>query len=128
MELDSYTCYLCLRRKVETGTLILEMQFCQSLLELNWDLCHHHKTNFPNLQTDQGKAMCAFFPIEVIILMTWSVWTTSNDWMFNNIDPQVQNCKRRFLSEFSLLLHRVRPDKISAMEVWMNPVQFVWFF
>jgi hypothetical protein len=122
MELDSYACYLCLRRKVETGTLIPEMQFCQSLLELNWGLCHHHKTNFPNLQTDQGKAMCAFFPIEVIILMTWSVWTTRNDWMFNNIDPQVQNCKRRFLSEFSLFLHRVRPDKISAMEVWMNPV------
>jgi hypothetical protein len=46
---------------VETGTLIPEMQFCQSLLELHWGLCHHHKTNFPNLQTDQGKAMCAFF-------------------------------------------------------------------
>jgi hypothetical protein len=60
------------------------------------------------------------FFMEIIILMSWSIWSARNEWMFDNIDPQVQDCKRKFLAEFSLLRHRVSPDKWTAMEVWMN--------
>jgi hypothetical protein len=62
------------------------------------------------------------FYMEIIILMTWAIWTTRNAWIFSNIDPLVQDCKRKFLSEFSLLLHRVKPEMVNPMEVWLNVV------
>jgi hypothetical protein len=62
------------------------------------------------------------FSMEIIILMTWAIWTTRNAWVFNNVDPTVQDCKRKFMSEFSLLLHRVKPDLINPLEVWLNVV------
>jgi hypothetical protein len=34
----------------------------------------------------------------------------------------VQDCKRKFLSEFSLLLHRVKPELVNPMDVWLNVV------
>ncbi|KAG2576649.1 hypothetical protein PVAP13_6NG056066 [Panicum virgatum] len=58
------------------------------------------------------------YALEIIILMVWSIWTTRNDWVFNNIHPTVQDCKRRFCNEFNLLLHRVKPPKLDEMKVW----------
>jgi hypothetical protein len=58
--------------------------------------------------------------MEIIILMTWSIWTTRNDWVFNDIDPQVLACRREILSEFSLVMPRAKPDMVSAMETWVS--------
>ena len=56
--------------------------------------------------------------MEIIILMSWSIWTTRNDWIFNDIDPTVDSCKRKFISKLSLLSNRAKPDLVTAMEVW----------
>jgi hypothetical protein len=58
--------------------------------------------------------------MEIIILMAWSIWTTRNDWIFNNIDPSVENCKQKFISEFSLMMHKIRTDKAPPMLVWLH--------
>jgi hypothetical protein len=50
------------------------------------------------------KLKLTFF-IEVI-LMAWSIWTIRNDWIFNNEDPTLDKCKRKFVAEFRLLLYR----------------------
>nr|TKW37263.1 hypothetical protein SEVIR_1G036238v2 [Setaria viridis] len=60
------------------------------------------------------------FYMEIMILMAWSIWTIRNDWMFKGIDPTVQQCKRKFISEFSTLLHRARPTMVPNMKVWMQ--------
>jgi hypothetical protein len=60
------------------------------------------------------------FFMEIIVLMARSIWTVRNDWVFNNIDPSVQRCKDKFAGEFSLLLHRFKPDKASFMNVWLQ--------
>jgi hypothetical protein len=40
------------------------------------------------------------FFMDIIILMAWSIWLTGNDWILSNIDPSVDNCKRKFKKEF----------------------------
>ncbi|KAF8670548.1 hypothetical protein HU200_050574 [Digitaria exilis] len=42
--------------------------------------------------------------MEIIVLMTLSIWMTRNDRMFNNCHPSVQDCKRKFMYEFSLVI------------------------
>jgi hypothetical protein len=59
------------------------------------------------------------FFMDIIILMAWSIWTIRNDWIFNGIDPSVERCKAKFVSEFSLILLRVRPDSLPRMEHWL---------
>jgi hypothetical protein len=43
------------------------------------------------------------------------------DWMFDNISSSTK-LQKEILVRILLLLHRVRQDKVSAMEVWMNLV------
>jgi hypothetical protein len=122
MELDSYTCDLCLRRKVETmAHLFLRCNFAKACWSSVGVSVITTKPAFQIFKAIKDK-LSVPFAMEIIILMAWSIWTTRNDWMFKNKDPQVQECKQKFLKEFSLLLHRVRPDKVSAMETWMNVV------
>lgn len=122
MELDSYTCDLCIRRKLETvAHLFLRCNFAKA----RWNAIGVTSVSTrPLLQifkmiTDK---LLVPFAMDIIILMTWSIWTTRNNWMFENIDPQVQECKRKFLCEFSLVMFRTRQDMVNSMEVWMNTV------
>jgi hypothetical protein len=57
--------------------------------------------------------------MEIIILMEWSIWTTRNDWIFNEMDPSVQRCRDKFIRGFSLLLLRAKPTSIPALESWL---------
>ena len=69
--------------------------------------------------------------MEVIILMSWCIWTSRNYGLFNDIDPVADNCKRRFTSEFNLLLHKVKASSLSAITNWINSIwsapPFVFF-
>lgn len=60
------------------------------------------------------------FALEIIVLMVWSTWTMRNDWIFNNVHPTVQDCKRKFRNEFLLLLHRAKQNKMDEMKVWLE--------
>jgi hypothetical protein len=62
------------------------------------------------------------FFMEIIILMSWSVWKSRNDWIFNNIDPSVEDCQLRFISDFKLLLQRAKHSSLLPMENWLNSV------
>jgi hypothetical protein len=119
-DLDSFTCNLCIRQRLET---VAHLFFRCSFAKACWSsIGASVATTRPVLQIIhliKGKLAVPFF-MEIIILMAWSIWTTRNDWIFNDVAPQVQDCKRKFLTEFSLLLHRARPDLINSMEVWMN--------
>ena len=43
-----------------------------------------------------------------------------NDWVFKDIDPAVENCKRKFISEISLLSLRTKPEFAFALESWLQ--------
>jgi hypothetical protein len=48
------------------------------------------------------------FSMEIIILMTWSIWKCRNEWLFENKDPTVQHCKNKFIKELLLVIHIAR--------------------
>jgi hypothetical protein len=52
-----------------------------------------------------------------------SIWHTRNNWIFNNLDPSVQCCRRTFKKEFSLLLHKAKLSLLLAMEAWILDFQ-----
>nr|TKW40338.1 hypothetical protein SEVIR_1G238900v2 [Setaria viridis] len=123
MILESYTCDLCILQKRETVShLFLRCNFAKAC----WQSIGVSVITTRSLQSifRQIKDRLAVpFYMEIMILMTWSIWTVRNDWMFNGIDPAVQQCKRKFISEFSTLLHRARPTMIPNMTVWIQSLQ-----
>jgi hypothetical protein len=60
------------------------------------------------------------FFMEIIILMSWSIWTTRNVWLFNGKDPTVEDCLSKFRREFLLLLHRAQQNTLMAMDDWIH--------
>lgn len=64
------------------------------------------------------------FFIEIIILMSWAIWTTRNNWLFNNVDPLVTACQAKF-TKFILLLHRAKKKYFPALEQWLHNVDEV---
>jgi hypothetical protein len=36
------------------------------------------------------------------------------------VDPSIQNCCSKFKEEFKLLLHRAKPNLLSAMANWID--------
>jgi hypothetical protein len=60
------------------------------------------------------------FAMEIIILLAWAIWVTRNDWIFNNIIPTVESCRRKFKEEFKLLLLRAKPSLVEAMSAWLD--------
>jgi hypothetical protein len=59
------------------------------------------------------------FAMEIIILMAWAIWVTRNDWIFNNINPTVESCRRKFKEEFKLLPLRANPSLVESMTAWL---------
>lgn len=96
-----------------------KMQFCQGLLVLYWNLVHSHKAAAGILKQIKDSLRVPFY-MKIVILMTWSIWTVGNDWIFNDTDPTVDICKRNFVKEMNLLLHRVKPEIGSMMNTWLH--------
>jgi hypothetical protein len=48
------------------------------------------------------------FFMNAIIIMSWAIWITRNDLIFNGIQPTILGCQRTFLKEISLVKHRVK--------------------
>jgi hypothetical protein len=120
MVLDSYTCDMCIFQRLETSAhLILRCNFAKACWA-SIGVSVATTTTVPHIFNRMRRQLQVSFFMEILILMAWSIWTTQNDWIFNEIDPSVQRCKEKFVSEFTLLLLRVKPSKIIEMEIWLN--------
>ncbi|KAG2543454.1 hypothetical protein PVAP13_9NG747977 [Panicum virgatum] len=42
-----------------------------------------------------------------------------NDWIFNNRDPLIQECKPKFCREFKLILLKAKQHNVTAIEPWL---------
>nr|TKW09450.1 hypothetical protein SEVIR_6G095300v2 [Setaria viridis] len=108
MPLDSNVCEMCIRQKRETIThLFLRCSFAKAC----WNsvgISYVSTRSSLNIFNQIRRQMNTAFFMEVIILMTWSIWTTRNDWTFNNLDPSIAGTRSKFLSELSLVAsHRM---------------------
>lgn len=62
------------------------------------------------------------FFMEVIIVMSWSIWTIRNDAIFRGIPPSTFRCSEIFRFTFSHLLWRAKKKYFPAIEVWLQQV------
>lgn len=108
MILDSYVCELCILQKEETSFhLFIRCNFakeCWRSIGLNLP---RHLQIIPLVKWIKRKLNNTFY-MDIIILLCWSIWKERNNWLFEGIDPTVDNCRRRFFSELNLIVHRAR--------------------
>jgi hypothetical protein len=45
------------------------------------------------------------FFMEIIMLITWKVWTVRNDFIFKVVPPRIYKCRKRFNDEIALLVN-----------------------
>lgn len=122
MELDSYTCELCIRQRPETiPHLFLRCGFAKACWESIGVYTLNARNVSQNINRIKQQLSNSFF-MEIIIIMTWSIWTTINDWIFREVDPTVQNCKRKFIEECSLLKYRLKSDHLPLLETWLQRI------
>jgi hypothetical protein len=60
------------------------------------------------------------FFMEIIILMSWSIWSQRNNWFFNGVEPSVQDCKHNFKKDFALLIHRAKASYSPEIQEWLE--------
>lgn len=60
------------------------------------------------------------FYMEIIILMTWSIWITRNNKVFKDINPTIGFCKDKFKMEFALVVHRREDSLKPFMSQWLD--------
>jgi hypothetical protein len=60
------------------------------------------------------------FSMEVIILVTWSIWKSRNEWLFTNKDSSVHHCTQEFCKELRLIIHRARGNFDTSIPNWLS--------
>lgn len=68
------------------------------------------------------KQIAAPFFMEIIILLSWSIWTTRNNFIFNRVQPTIQSTKQTFIHEFAMVLHRAKKKYFPDIEAWLESV------
>jgi hypothetical protein len=120
MDLDSYTCDLCILQKLETSAhLFLRCNFAKACWN-SLGVTYVSTRTIPQIFKQIKEKLAVPFAMEIVILMTWSIWLTRNDWIFSHLDPSVPNCRRKFKGEFCLLLLRAKPTLLPAMSDWIE--------
>jgi hypothetical protein len=120
MVLDSYSCELCLRQRVETARhLFLHCSFAKNC----WAMIRVLVPSW--LRAERATAYIKHyinkpFTMEIIIIMSWCIWKELNGWLFNNKDPSVQHCWSSFKTEFAPVIRRVKGQRAILMSQWLE--------
>jgi hypothetical protein len=127
MALDSYTYELCILQKEEK---LRHLFYRCSFVERCWLQIGVSVPTWlrPQRTTRYLKRRLRVpFAMEIIILISWSIWTERKKWIFNNEDPSIQQCMNTFKKEFTLLRHRVKEDQVPTMQSWLLFGLFIVF-
>jgi hypothetical protein len=53
--------------------------------------------------------------------MTWSIWKSRNEWLFENKDPSVHHYKNEFSKELRIVVHRARGNMTTQFRTgWIS--------
>jgi len=107
-------------RNVESlSHLLLECQFarqCWATVNVDVDL---ELDPFQILQSFKLQLRVPFF-MEIIILMSWTIWKSRNDFIFRQIQPSIALAKLNFREEFRLLLLRAKRAYSPLIDQWIT--------
>jgi hypothetical protein len=103
MALQSYSCVLCNLGIEETvHHLFLQCEFAKQCWQsIGVDIQALNSMHFLK------DAIASRFFMESIILLCWTIWTTGNAFIFDNIQPQVSSSRTNFIKELKVLKFRV---------------------
>jgi hypothetical protein len=57
--------------------------------------------------------------MEIIILLSWSIWTSRNNLIFKNEAFSVDGAKG-FFKEFGMVIHRAKPKYFPGIVQWLE--------
>jgi hypothetical protein len=120
MELDSYSCENCLWQREETlYHLFLRCNFakaCWSSIGITPPRISNPEVAAANLNHQLNVP----FSMEIIILMTWSIWKSRNEWLFSSKDPSVHRCTQEFSKELRLIMQRAQRKFDTSIPNWLS--------
>jgi hypothetical protein len=120
MILESYSYENCLWQREETlYHLFLRCNFakaCGNSIRITPPRIAHTEEVSENLKQQLNVP----FSMEVIIIMTWSIWKSRNEWLFENKDPSVHHCTQEFSKELRLVIHRARGKYDISIPNWLD--------
>jgi hypothetical protein len=58
--------------------------------------------------------------MEIIIIMSWCIWISRNNWIFNEILPTVEACREMLKGEMRLMCHRIKPGVGDRIRSWIQ--------
>jgi hypothetical protein len=87
MTLECYTCEMCIWQDEESLLyLFTKYNFAKACWE-SIGIVIPQSSNRKRVITMLKRRIAEPFFMEVIILMTWGIWSTRNGWIFDNQDP-----------------------------------------
>ena len=120
MQLDSFLCVLCNTSEEETCQhLFIDCPFAKQ----SWDLLNisfQNGTNINDCITQIRNQSHPVFFMMVAILMCWAIWSVRNDFIFRNIQPNVQTAKEIFRKEIALLSLRAKTKDSITFDLWIQ--------
>jgi hypothetical protein len=60
------------------------------------------------------------FSMEILILMCWIIWKARNDWIFRQIEPDLQSSKFSFRTELQWLSLRLKRRHLEVFQQWIS--------
>jgi hypothetical protein len=117
--LPSYECVLCNLHVEETlEHLFLHCHFARSC----WASLH---LSIPIgdpfiVLTSFRQQLHLPFSMDVIIIMSWSIWMARNNFIFNGLQPSLQLAKACFRKEFALVILRAKASLKYRMSLWQE--------
>lgn len=60
------------------------------------------------------------FAMDIIIHVSWAIWNTRNDFIFNNVKPSLYACRQRLKQELKLLTYRATRKSLAALPQWVE--------
>jgi hypothetical protein len=120
MQLDSYTCDNCILQLEE---MILHLFLRCNFARRCWliiGITPPRTLDLINTLLRIRMRLKVPWRMEIIIIMSWCIWKSRNNWIFNEIPPTVDACRDMFKREMSLVCHRVKPEIGDTIRSWIQ--------
>jgi hypothetical protein len=120
MPLPSYDCVLCGFDTEETVEhLFLHCVFAKTCWSLVGITVPSALDPFRILEDVKLQLNVPFF-MEIIVILSWSIWTVRNNLIFNGVAASAENCRTLYKSTFGLVIHHAKKKYFPAIEEWLD--------